>query len=91
MNLRNQLKTIETYGKIIAEFPEFADLPIFIGESDPEGCAGCPATLDPERGYRRTSQFAAYTAASFLRRRFDPVTSTAGVASTTTWTCAKMN
>jgi xylan 1,4-beta-xylosidase len=69
MNLRNQLKTIATYGGIIAEFPEFAALPIYIGESDPEGCAGCPATLDPERDYRRTSQFAAYTAASFMRKQ----------------------
>ena len=69
MNLRNHLKTIDTYGRIIASFPEFAHLPIYIGESDPEGCAGCPATLDPERDYRRTSQFAAYTAASFMRKQ----------------------
>ena len=69
MNLRNHLGTIDTYGRIIARFPEFAGLPIYIGESDPEGCAGCPATLDPERDYRRTSQFAAYTAASFMRKQ----------------------
>jgi len=69
MNLRNHLKTIDTYGKIIASFPEYARLPVYIGESDPEGCAGCPATLDPERDYRRTSQFAAYTAASFMRKQ----------------------
>ena len=69
MNLRNHLKTIDTYGKIIASFPQFARLPVYIGESDPEGCAGCPATLDPERDYRRTSQFAAYTAASFMRKQ----------------------
>jgi xylan 1,4-beta-xylosidase len=69
MNLRNHLKTIDTYGRIIASFPEFAALPIYIGESDPEGCAGCPATLDPQRDYRRTSQFAAYTAASFMRKQ----------------------
>jgi xylan 1,4-beta-xylosidase len=69
MNLRNHLKTIDTYGRIIASFPEFAKLPVYIGESDPEGCAGCPATLDPQRDYRRTSQFAAYTAASFMRKQ----------------------
>lgn len=69
MDLRNQLKTIDTYGRIIASFPEFAQLPIYIGESDPEGCAACPATVDPTRDYRRTSQFAAYTAASFMRKR----------------------
>jgi xylan 1,4-beta-xylosidase len=69
MNLRNQLRTIDTYSRIIAGFPEFAHLPVYLGESDPEGCAGCPATLDPERDYRRTSQFAAYTAASFMRKQ----------------------
>jgi len=69
MNLGNHLKTIDTYGRIIASFPEFARLPIYLGESDPEGCAACPATLDPERDYRRTSQFAAYTAASFMRKQ----------------------
>jgi xylan 1,4-beta-xylosidase len=69
MNLRNHLKTIDTYGRIIASFPEFARLPVYIGESDPEGCAGCPATLDPQRDYRRTSQFASYTAASFMRKQ----------------------
>ena len=69
MNLRNQLKSIDTYARIIASFPEFKDLPVYIGESDPEGCAGCPATLDPERDYRRTSQFAAYSAAAFMRKQ----------------------
>jgi xylan 1,4-beta-xylosidase len=69
MNLRNQLQTIDTYSRIIARFPEFAGLPVYLGESDPEGCAGCPSTLDPQRDYRRTSQFASYTAASFMRKQ----------------------
>jgi len=69
MNLGNQLATIQTYAKIIASFPEFSQLPVYIGESDPEGCAGCPATHDPERGYRLTSQFAAYSAAAFMRKQ----------------------
>lgn len=69
MNLRNQLSTIQTYAEIISGFPEFSNLPVYIGESDPEGCAGCPATHDPERGYRLTSQFASYTAAAFMRKQ----------------------
>jgi xylan 1,4-beta-xylosidase len=69
MNLRNQLQTIDTYSRIIARFPEFAKLPVYLGESDPEGCAGCPSVLDPQRDYRRTSQFASYTAASFMRKQ----------------------
>jgi len=69
MDLRNHLKTIDTYSRIIARFPEYAHLPVYIGESDPEGCAGCPSVLDPQRDYRRTSQFASYTAASFMRKQ----------------------
>lgn len=69
MDLRNHLSTIDRYSEIIARFPEFAKLPVYIGESDPEGCAGCPSTLDPQRDYRRTSQFASYAAASFMRKQ----------------------
>ena len=69
MGLGTQLGNIATYGKVIAQFPEFAHLPIYIGESDPEGCAACAAVDYPERGYRLTSQFAAYTAASFMRKQ----------------------
>ena len=67
--LEGGARLISLAGRIIASFPQYASLPIYIGESDPEGCAGCPATLDPERDYRRTSQFAAYTAASFMRKQ----------------------
>jgi xylan 1,4-beta-xylosidase len=69
MDLRNHLRTIDTYSRVIARFPDFLHLPIYLGESDPEGCAGCPSTLDPQRDYRRTSQFASYTAASFMRKQ----------------------
>lgn len=69
MDLRNHLATIDRYSEVIAQFREFAKLPVYIGESDPEGCAGCPSTLDPQRDYRRTSQFASYTAASFMRKQ----------------------
>jgi len=69
MNLRTHLQTIDTYGRIIARFPEFSKLPIYLGETDPEGCAGCPSTESPERTYRLTSQYAAYTAASFMREQ----------------------
>jgi xylan 1,4-beta-xylosidase len=69
MDLRNHLAMINLYSEIIARFPQFAGLPVYIGESDPEGCAGCPSVLDPQRDYRRTSQFASYTAASFMRKQ----------------------
>ncbi len=69
MDLRNHLRVIDVYSGVIARFPEYASLPVYIGESDPEGCAGCPSTLDPQRDYRRTSQFASYSAASFMRKQ----------------------
>lgn len=69
MNIRAHLETIDIYAKIIASFPEFARLPVFIGESDPEGCAACPVIDAPERGYRLTSQYAAYSAATFMREQ----------------------
>jgi xylan 1,4-beta-xylosidase len=77
MGLGTHLGNIRTYAGVIARFPEFAHLPIYIGESDPEGCAACAAVDYPERGYRLTSQFAAYTAASFLRKQ-DLVARTGG-------------
>ena len=77
MGLGTHLGNIATYAGVIARFPEFARLPIFIGESDPEGCAACAAVDYPERGYRLTSQFAAYTAASFMRKQ-DLVARTGG-------------
>ena len=35
-----------------------------IGESDPDGCAACQG---PQLGYRNTTMYSSYTAASFAR------------------------
>jgi xylan 1,4-beta-xylosidase len=86
MNLRNHLATIDRYSAIIARYPEFAHLPVYLGESDPEGCAGCPSVLDPQRDYRRTSQFAAYTAASFMRKQDLVATHGGNLQGAVSWT-----
>jgi xylan 1,4-beta-xylosidase len=39
--------------------------PIVIGESDPDGCAACQG---PHLGYRNTTVYSSYTAASFARK-----------------------
>jgi xylan 1,4-beta-xylosidase len=39
--------------------------PIVIGESDPDGCAACQG---PQLGYRNTTMYSSYTAASFARK-----------------------
>jgi len=47
---------------------ELRGKPIIIGESDPDGCAACPATIYPQNGYRNGTLYASYTAASFARK-----------------------
>lgn len=68
MGMGQHLRAIENSMRIIASFPELKQIPIVIGESDPDGCAACRAVEYPEYGYRNKSQFAAYTAASFARK-----------------------
>jgi xylan 1,4-beta-xylosidase len=64
MGIANQLRTIEANFALIAEFPELKDKPIVIGESDPDGCAACQGR---QYGYRNTTMYSSYTAASFAR------------------------
>ena len=52
MGLAHQLRSVAAGLDIVSEFPEFADLPVVLGESDPEGCAACPSATHPENAYR---------------------------------------
>ena len=65
MGIGGQLKTIETAFARFASFPELKGKPIVIGESDPDGCAACQG---PHLGYRNTTVYSSYTAASFARK-----------------------
>ncbi|MAT71225.1 MAG: beta-xylosidase [Planctomycetaceae bacterium] len=65
MGIAQQLQEIERGFRIIASHPESRDLPIVIGESDPEGCAACQG---PQLGYRNGTMYSSYTAASFPRK-----------------------
>ena len=47
MGIAAQLQDIDRGFEIVASFPELKGKPIVIGESDPDGCAACPATLYP--------------------------------------------
>ena len=62
MGIRNQLRNIEDNLKVIAAFPQLKDLPIIIGESDPEGCAACGMATDPQNAYRNGTMYSSYTA-----------------------------
>jgi xylan 1,4-beta-xylosidase len=62
MGIERQLASIERGFKIVKSFPEWRQTPIILGESDPEGCAACSATSNPQNGYRNGALYAAYTA-----------------------------
>jgi len=68
MNVAPQLRDIATGFRIVASYPEIKDLPIVIGESDPEGCAACGMATNPENAYRNGTMYSSYTAASFARK-----------------------
>lgn len=67
MGIGNQLKQVEKGFEIISSNPRFKDLPVVIGECDPEGCAACGMTVAPENGYRNGTMFSSYTASAFTR------------------------
>ena len=63
-----QLRDIAEGFKIVSSFPTLKNLPIIIGESDPEGCAACGMKTNPQNGYRNGTMYSSYTAASFARK-----------------------
>ena len=67
MNMGVQLKDIERAFVAVNSFPELKNIPIIIGECDPEGCAACSEKRDPKYGYRNGTMYSSYTASSFAR------------------------
>jgi xylan 1,4-beta-xylosidase len=67
MGISNQLKAIANGFAIVASYPELRNTPIVIGESDPEGCAACPARAYPQNAYRNGTMYSSYTAAQIAR------------------------
>ncbi len=64
MGMAAQFRNIDDACAVVASFPEYKNLPLVIGESDPEGCAACTGAQD---GYRNGTMYSSYTAASFPR------------------------
>ena len=64
LGIADQLRTIDRGFHTIASFPELKNTPIVIGESDPDGCAACQGA---QLGYRNTTMYSSYTAASIAR------------------------
>ncbi|MBW8684484.1 GH39 family glycosyl hydrolase [Chitinophaga rhizophila] len=67
MGMNNQLKDVDRHLKVISSFPAMKNIPIIIGESDPEGCAACGMKTDPQNAYRNGTMYSSYTAASIAR------------------------
>ncbi len=68
MNMGRQLQDINMGFKFVASYPQLKNLPVVIGESDPEGCAACGMKTNPSNGYRNGTMYSSYTAASFARK-----------------------
>lgn len=68
MNINLQLQDISRGFEIISSFPEIKNLPVIIGESDPEGCAACSMTRNPSNSYRNGTLYSSYEAAAFARK-----------------------
>jgi xylan 1,4-beta-xylosidase len=67
MDMGRQLRDISKGFEIVASFPEIKNLPIIIGESDPEGCAACGMQTNPENAYRNGTMYSSYTAACIAK------------------------
>lgn len=66
MNMSPQLNAVKTGFEIVAN-SAFKDLPVLIGEFDPEGCAACSIQEHPQYAYRNGLMYPSYTAASQAR------------------------
>jgi len=63
MSMLGQLQKHQRGFAMVASFPEFRNTPIIIGEADPDGAAGMPASQSPSRRYRNVPAYGAYAAA----------------------------
>jgi xylan 1,4-beta-xylosidase len=68
MNIGRQLLNVSRGFEAVASFHELRDVPIVIGESDPEGCAACSTDTSPQNAYRNGTMYPSYTAAAFARK-----------------------
>lgn len=66
MNMNPELNDVSRGFSIVHSSP-YAQLPVYITECDPEGCAACGMATNPENAYRNGTMYSSYTAASFAR------------------------
>ena len=67
MGIASHLRAIDNGFAIVASFPELKNMPVIIGESDPEGCAACHVGVNPSNAYRNGTMYSSYTAEQIAR------------------------
>jgi xylan 1,4-beta-xylosidase len=67
MNMGTQLNDVAKGFQAVNSFPQLKNIPIIIGECDPEGCAACSEKREPRYAYRNGTVYSSYTASSFAR------------------------
>ncbi|KAF5371683.1 hypothetical protein D9758_003482 [Tetrapyrgos nigripes] len=82
MNMAAGLQNVEDAFSVIQSFPTLNQLPVFVGEDDPDSCAAC---LSPQVDYRNGLIYPSYTAASFTRQIDLAVKHSINLAGTLTW------
>lgn len=85
MRLGSQLNDVDAGLKLISEFPQLKELPIIIGEFDPEGCAACSSEYTLQYNYRNGTMYSSTVADSYARlyelaRKYD-----ANIIGAVTW------
>ena len=70
MGMGTHFRHLDEGFALVEKYPELKNIPVIIGESDPEGCAACGMQTNPENAYRNGTLYASYTAAS-IAREFD--------------------
>jgi xylan 1,4-beta-xylosidase len=67
MGIANHLRAIDAGFTIVKSYTELQNVPVIIGESDPEGCAACSTATNPENAYRNGTTYSSYTAEQLAR------------------------
>lgn len=67
MDMSPQINAIATGFKVVSSFNQFKNLPVIIGECDPEGCAACSVETHPQNAYRNGTMYSSYTASSYAK------------------------
>src|SRR5262249_24037098 len=63
----NPPRALDNGFSVVKSLPELANIPIVLGESDPEGCAACPVRTNPSNAYRNGTMYSSYTAEQIAR------------------------